>query len=472
MTDIYNKFLPTIILFLLFCFQAAGQRATRQSAQEAFDRGNYARAYSEFSELLEIYSRDPLYKYHAAVSLIKLEQEPEQAERLIREAIENNTAARSIPSDVTFYLARALQMKGDFTEAISAYQRFANQADRRTVRDLRVQDYINQCSKGEGAIAKTQQEQQTTTESETSEFLLGDYLEMLDKTSSIQFLADSVQKIDTVQKDAENKKLAVLYQSTTDEMVEIAQTQTGYYYFEVLNSPPVEAIQINPAIPEGLNYRIQMAIFRNPVTHDFFKGITPVYGITNANNPELKTYYAGMFRTIADARNALAETKNKGFNDSFIVAFLGDRSVSTDRAAALEQEWETKPFEMIADNNPPQIVADIPPQIATEILPPASVDDTLPTLVFRVEVMRVARAITPAALESLRTVAGNRGLDVITTDNRMIAYIIGNFITFNSAAEYADLLVRNGYRETKVVAWLGNREIPLEIARQLFESLE
>ena len=53
--------------------------------------------------------------------------------------------------------------------------------------------------------------------------------------------------------------------------------------------------------------------------------------------------------------------------------------------------------------------------------------------------------------------------------NKKIAYLIGNFFTFQSAAEYADLLVRNGYRDAKVVAWLGTKEIPLETAKQFFE---
>ena len=50
-------------------------------------------------------------------------------------------------------------------------------------------------------------------------------------------------------------------------------------------------------------------------------------------------------------------------------------------------------------------------------------------------------------------------------------YLIGTFITYESAAEYADLLVRNGYRESKVTAWLGKKEIPVESARELFQKL-
>jgi len=50
--------------------------------------------------------------------------------------------------------------------------------------------------------------------------------------------------------------------------------------------------------------------------------------------------------------------------------------------------------------------------------------------------------------------------------------LIGKFITFESAVEYTDLLIRNGYREAQVVAWLGKKEIPVDTARQLFENLK
>jgi hypothetical protein len=49
------------------------------------------------------------------------------------------------------------------------------------------------------------------------------------------------------------------------------EIQNGYYYFDIKDSP--DDIAINPEIPEGLNYRIQIAVFRNPVAPVFFKGL-------------------------------------------------------------------------------------------------------------------------------------------------------------------------------------------------------
>ena len=99
--------------------------------------------------------------------------------------------------------------------------------------------------------------------------------------------------------------------------------------------------------------------------------------------------------------------------------------------------------------------------------------DTIPpTLSFRVEVSKSKKPLQDDVVEGIKKMAGARGLDIQTLDDGNIAYLIGKFITFESAAEYSDLLIRNGYREAKVVAWLGNKEIPVETAKQLFENLK
>ena len=68
--------------------------------------------------------------------------------------------------------------------------------------------------------------------------------------------------------------------------------------------------------------------------------------------------------------------------------------------------------------------------------------------------------------------AGSRGMDIQSLEDGKIAYLIGKFITFDTANDYSDLLKRNGYKEAKVVAWLGKKEIPVETARQLFDNLK
>jgi hypothetical protein len=517
-------------------------KPTRQSSMEAYSSGDYEKAYGEFNELLRTYSKDPLYKYYAAACLIKLERDPVEAVSLMDQALENNTAARPLPEDAIFILARAQHLNGDFVAATDSYNRYTDQVGKKNAREQGVPDYIQQCLQQKGAAEKNTQIQKEDKDAEIKpvytapivpapaakkeavventlpqkEPLSDNYSKLLDEALVFQYMADSVnslivtqkQQLDKLPEDkkaaartkiAANGSIAEGYQKSADKkyseahlamnpeedqipgIMQVADNQSLktidnqgvaeqektkipsdtieiYSYFRILEKPVTdknEKIVIDPAVPDGLIYRIQIAVFRNPVSPVYFKGITPVYGFRNEGS-ELKTYYAGMFRRIGDARNALSEIKGKGFKDSFISSFMGKKPVSADRAVVLEKEWGNKPFERTVNKLPVVIPSDTIP----------------PTLVFRVEVMRVTKPVKPNIIESMKTLAGSRGLDIITLEDKKIAYLIGNFITFESAAEYADLIVRNGYRDAKVVAWLGTKEIPLETARQLFENLK
>ena len=227
--------------------------------------------------------------------------------------------------------------------------------------------------------------------------------------------------------------------------------------FEVLANPaanPKSKIIFDPEVPAGLVYRIQIGVFRNPVLPAFFKGLAPVYGFKIAGTDKI-IYYVGMFRRSADATKALATVKTKGFKDSFIVALSGNKSVSSDRASVMEKEWLNK--SLISPERTQQNIQN---------------DTITPTLTYRVEVIRVQDPLKDDAVEGIRKMAGSRGMDIQPLEDGKIAYLIGKFITFDTANEYSDLLKRNGYKEAKVVAWLGKKEIPVETARQLFDNLK
>ena len=205
------------------------------------------------------------------------------------------------------------------------------------------------------------------------------------------------------------------------------------------------AIVINPELPEGLVYRVQIAAFRNPLAVSFFKNFSPAYGI-RAEGSDITVYFIGMFRKKSDADRAVAQLRGAGFNDAFVVPVNNGAKVSLERAAEMEKEWGNKSLVKGSANAPGPS-----------------------TLIYRVEAARASKELKGDDAEAIRRVAGNRGLDIITAPDGKIVYLIGNFLTFESASGYADLIFRNGVGGAKVVAYLGNREIPIEKARELFE---
>ena len=534
--------LAYLLIFLLLgylhadVFSQNSNRPSRQSSIEAFSDGKYEEAYKQFSELLLLYPRDPLYKYYSGVCLVQLNKDPESATFLLQEALKGAAAVRSLPSDAVFFLGRAQQMSGRFSDAIESYRKYEDQSGRKTAREMGVAGFIQQCLNKQGQLVETVAEKETdppavviktqtgqsvanagsgkiaplASTAAVKEPLPAGYEKILNEALDLQHKADSsrelaslkkqnIENVPATNREAERKliseleSLAASYQRQSDQKfnqatilksggtitgnVMIAEKKGGvvsydtiktatikikprdngvFSVFEVLQKPVFNAnekIQVDPDVPDGLVYRIQMAVFRNPVTPSVFKGITPVYGFRITSNG-LTYYYAGMFRRSADASRALVAVKSKGFKDSFIVPFSGKKPVSAERAASLEKEWGRVP-------------------LFKEEKSAGTVADTLPpTLIFRVEVASSKKPLDEKKTDELRKVAGNRGLDVFKTEDDSTVYLIGKFITFESAAEYNDILIRNGYRDSKVVSWIGKKEIPVETARKLFEKLE
>jgi hypothetical protein len=557
-----NKQITVFLLIILFSLnfdslfsQSYTIKPTRQSSFEAFSKGNYEQAFREFSELLLTYSKDPLYKYYSGVCLVNLGREPENAETLLQQALQGAAVVKTLPSDAIFYLGRAQQMSGKFTEALHSFNLYTEQAGKKAAREVGVPELIQQCKDekgkisgpgikpdevGKNAAGKDNHLEDTVITriispvpgkkvTQVRNNLPPDYEKVLGEALNLQFKADSLSIIIAGQKKiletlpntekavlksgiSENELLSASFQKSADQKYSDAQLilnpgkeiikpkekilQTddkkildsakqsdiktikepekqadtirkimqivnkpveSLALFEVLSKPvsdPKEKIIIDPEVPEGLIYRIQIAVFRNPVSPSYFNGITPVYGF-KIPGTDKTNYYAGMFRLSSSATKALIAVKAKGFRDAFIVALSGNKTVSSDRALNLEKEWGKKPF--ISKVN---------------TIPETPLDTVPPALLFRVEVIRSVKPIKDDLIDGIRKMAGNRGLDIQNLDDGNIVYLIGKFITFESAAEYADLMVRNGYREARVVAWLGKREIPVETARQLFDNME
>ncbi|MBN1388028.1 MAG: SPOR domain-containing protein [Bacteroidales bacterium] len=211
-----------------------------------------------------------------------------------------------------------------------------------------------------------------------------------------------------------------------------------------------EEIPVNPELPEGLIYSIQMAAFRNPKDFSFFKGLGPIT-IFRADNSDINFYYAGMFRSKEDADQALVKVKQKGFSDAFIIALMDGSRTSLEKAEQHEKKWSD-----ISLFKQDTLIKDPEPQEP-------------PTLVYRVQVMKVKKKIQDDELELIERLADQKSYDIFETASKEYVYLIGKFLTFESAAAYADLLYRNGMKDSKVVAYLGEKEIPLETAKKIFD---
>ncbi len=219
-------------------------------------------------------------------------------------------------------------------------------------------------------------------------------------------------------------------------------------------------VPVDFAMPAGLVYTVQIAAFRNPVTPSLFRGLYPVFGGRRAGS-DVIFYYTGLFRRLEDARQALPDARSAGFPDAFVIAFMDGTQVSMERAGLLEKEWASKPL--------PGKGTAINAGSETSAGPVAP---TVRTLSFRAEVMRISKPVKPDVIEKMELLAGSRGMDMIKNSEGETVFLIGNFITFESADEYVSLLIRNGYSTARVAAYVGMQEIPVDSAKELLNRLQ
>jgi hypothetical protein len=552
-----RKLLPAIIIAIISCLPLLAQDPDfipdRDVAERAFNNEDYTTAYKHYRALLDRFTADPVYKYYTGACMVELKKNPDQAKLLINDAILNSSSIRQVPSKAWYFLARAYQLSGDFNLATDAYNTFKEDARRKEIKALGINELIEECYAGIGEIQVSDQEIEEEKRDELAEGIVqeqeeedithpvidnvvtkdtaetdvkqisapGDEYQTLAKEAlKYQFKADSLLRLadryrttlnELSESDKQTARAKILsleqsafeYQKIADQKYKEASGMATEKYdenilpelqnikeeapgedeeempdtimvksdslktdtvAEVLERiPPVlelfseqytpqEEIPVNPELPEGLIYRIQLAAFRNPKDFSFFKGLGPI-GIIRADNSDINFYYAGMFRSREDAGRALVKVKQKGFSDAFIIALMDGSRVSLEKAEQLEKKWsDISLFEQ-----------------DTIIAGQATEPQEPPTLVYRVQVMKVKKKAQDDELELLERLADQRSYDIFETADKEYVYLIGKFLTFESAAAYADLLYRNGMKDSQVVAYLGEKEIPLETAKKLFD---
>jgi len=86
-------------------------------------------------------------------------------------------------------------------------------------------------------------------------------------------------------------------------------------------------------ISEMLVYKVQIGVYKSPVSPNLFKGLTPVF---EEIFPGGVRYSAGAFANFEDAKLAKEYIKNMGLTDAFVIAYYKGQKISVADAKLLE----------------------------------------------------------------------------------------------------------------------------------------
>lgn len=89
-------------------------------------------------------------------------------------------------------------------------------------------------------------------------------------------------------------------------------------------------IPIDPVMPEGLIFQVQVGAYRNPIPQDLFGPYAPIMGQKLDNG--ITRYRAGLFKKYAEALQARNEIRTKGYSDAFVVVYVNGEKLTGEQA--------------------------------------------------------------------------------------------------------------------------------------------
>lgn len=95
-------------------------------------------------------------------------------------------------------------------------------------------------------------------------------------------------------------------------------------------------IPMNPELPKGLIFQVQVGAFKNKIPQDLFGDFAPIMGEKLDNG--ITRYRAGVFKQYRNALEAKTKIRARGYSDAFVVAYVdGERLTGAQAQEILRQ---------------------------------------------------------------------------------------------------------------------------------------
>lgn len=241
-------------------------------------------------------------------------------------------------------------------------------------------------------------------------------------------------------------------------------------------------IPVNPVMPKGLIFQVQVGAFRNEIPQDHFGEIVPVMGQKLDNG--ITRYRAGLFKSYNGAVDAREVIRGMGYSDAFVVAYVdGERLTGAQardilaqaRAAEAEQpDPEQKTAAPPERAEPAAALSQTESASAAEMPDiPDYYDDPEAAEAVQVEAVRglfytvqVGVYSKPTPLDRLFNLTD---LNSELTQSGLIRYTTGRYRALASASEGKRAAVAAGVEDAFVTAYYNGRRISLSEAEAVLE---
>lgn len=240
---------------------------------------------------------------------------------------------------------------------------------------------------------------------------------------------------------------------------------------EIISGSPYSTskpIPVDPPMPEGLVYKVQIGAFRNPIPQDLFRGIMPVTAETTPQG--LKRYMAGLFQNLTTATKAKNQVNNLGYRDAFIVAFLnGKRVPITTGMGSLAETINAATENLNANETGTPAIGTTAsatlqqPTTKTAIAKAIDVK-TVSGLFYTIQIGVFSRAVTSTQLYNISPLNSEK------TDTGFIRYTTGRFDDAAKAESAKNSIAQKGITDAFVISYFNGKRISLAAAKTMIDT--
>ena len=147
----YFSFLSLfMLLFNFFVFSQEKSKSEldiQQSAFEKFEQKKYNEAIPLFSQLVNLYPKDPKYNYCYGISLVEGNKDIESAVKYLEFA-----STQNVEANIYYYLGKAYHLNYQFDIAITFYNRFNKKGKKSEIEKLKVDRQISMSNNGKTLV--------------------------------------------------------------------------------------------------------------------------------------------------------------------------------------------------------------------------------------------------------------------------------------------------------------------------------
>lgn len=217
-------------------------------------------------------------------------------------------------------------------------------------------------------------------------------------------------------------------------------------------------IPLNPKIPKGLIFKVQVGAFRNPIPQDLFQGFAPVSA--EKVRDDITRYRVGYFKTYQDANQAKNQIRglSSSYRDAFVVAINNGERINLSEARAI---LSNQPVTIIPPTSPSSTnsLSNLRTEIAQDLtLASVKTIDQTTGIFYSVQIGAFSKPL-------LKENALNISPLVVSRVNNLYKYSTGEFNTLELAARRKAELIDDGIlTDAFIIAYNNGRSISLQQA--------